>query len=91
MIRTILQSPILLFLALVAFVGGSMVMQDLATAPRSAGMSGCAHLQGNLPMLLLALAISFLATRRNQWAPVLAHVHIDTLLPVQVYSGKAQG
>jgi len=34
----------------------------------------------------LALAIAYLVTKRNLWVLVLAHVYIDTLLLVQLYS-----
>jgi membrane protease YdiL (CAAX protease family) len=54
--RTVLQSILVLAIAVAAFVAGSVVMRNLTPAPQSADMSGYNYLQGNLPMLLLALA-----------------------------------
>lgn len=55
-LRLVIQSVAVLIFALVAFIAGSMLAMNLATAPASADMSGYEYLQGNLPMLLLALA-----------------------------------
>lgn len=54
--RAVLQSIIVFAIALAAFVAGAVVMADVTTAPQGADMSGYNYLQGNLPMLLLALA-----------------------------------
>jgi hypothetical protein len=54
--RTVLQSIIVLAVALAAFVAGAVVMANVMPAPQNADMSGYDYLQGNLPMLLLALA-----------------------------------
>jgi membrane protease YdiL (CAAX protease family) len=54
--RTVLQAVIVLVVALAAFVAGSLVMMKVTPGPPQADMSGYAYLQGNLPMLLLALA-----------------------------------
>ncbi len=35
----------------------------------------------------IALAISFIAVRRNLWVTILAHAYLDTLLIVQMYYG----
>lgn len=51
-----LQSIIVLAIALGAFVAGTLVMANVTSAPQNADMSGYNYLQGNLPMLLLALA-----------------------------------
>lgn len=55
LVRTVLQSIVVLVVAAVAFVAGSVLMMNVAAAPESADMSGYSYLQGNLPMLLLAL------------------------------------
>jgi CAAX protease family protein len=54
--RTVLQSIVVLALALAAFMAGALVMTNVTPAPQGADMSGYNYLQGNLPMLLLALA-----------------------------------
>ncbi|HXV91577.1 MAG TPA: type II CAAX endopeptidase family protein, partial [Gemmatimonadales bacterium] len=154
--RTVLQSIVVCVLALAAFVVGTVAMKNVTVAPAGADLSGYNYLQGNLPLLLLALAavyvvssfgeemlyrgflinrlaeigsagrlawsvsivtsavvfglahfdwgivgivqtafmglalaISYLVTKRNLWALVLAHAYIDTLLLVQMYSGVA--
>lgn len=53
--RTVLLSLVVLVAALAAFVGGSMLMTSVTPAPQGADMSGYSYLQGNLPMLLVAL------------------------------------
>lgn len=55
LVRTALQSIAILIAALAAFVAGSVVTMNFATAPEGADMSGYEHLHGNLPMLLLAI------------------------------------
>jgi membrane protease YdiL (CAAX protease family) len=153
-LRTVGQSLAVLVFALIAFVAGSVVGVNLAGAQQAADMSGYDYLQGNLPMLLLALAavyvvssfgeeviyrgflinrivemghgarvawaaavaisavvfglihfdwglmgviqttfmglalaVSYLVTKRNLWPLVLAHAYLDTVLLVQVYVG----
>lgn len=54
--RTVLQAVIVLVFALAACVAGSLVMMKVTPGPTQADMSGYTYLQGNLPMLLLALA-----------------------------------
>lgn len=55
--RMVLQSLGVFLLALVGFMVGSMVMINLSGSELAGGdMSGYRYLQGNLPMLLLALA-----------------------------------
>jgi hypothetical protein len=54
--RTVLQAVIVLVFALAAFVAGSLVMVHVTPTPPQADMSGYTYLQGNLPMLLSALA-----------------------------------
>ena len=53
--RTFLQSIVVLIFAVVAFVAGSVLMANVTAAPEAADMSGYSYLQGNLPLLLLAL------------------------------------
>ena len=54
--KTVLQSLLVLAATIVAFLVASILMTNLAGQPESADMSGYNYLQGNLPMLLLALA-----------------------------------
>jgi len=60
--RTVLQSIIVCVLALTAFVVGTVAMKDVAAAPAGADMSGYHYLQGNLPLLLLALAAVYVVS-----------------------------
>jgi len=157
-LRTLGQSVAVLALALAAFVSGSVLMRSVATSTTRADMSAYNYLEGNLPMLLLALAavyvvssfgeevlyrgflitrlaelsdagkaamsgaviasavvfglahfdwgivgvvqtifmgfvlgVSYVATKRNLWALVLAHAYLDTLLLLQMYLGAAGG
>jgi hypothetical protein len=53
------RSIVVLIGAVVAFVAGSVVMTAFAAAPASADTSGYEYLQGNLPMLLLALTLIY--------------------------------
>lgn len=62
LVRAVLQSIVVLVVALVAFVAGSMVSANVAAAPESADMSGYEYLRGNLPMLLLALAAVYVVS-----------------------------
>ncbi len=62
LVRSVLQSIVVLIAALAAFVAGSMLTMNLAAAPESADMSGYEYLHGNLPMLLLALAAVYLVS-----------------------------
>lgn len=52
----LLQSIIVFVIALAAFLVGSFVMANVTPAPQNADMSGYNYLQGNVPMLLVALA-----------------------------------
>ena len=56
LLRTVLQAIVVLVLALAAFIAGSVLMAGWAAGSEAADMSGYSYLQGNLPMLLLALA-----------------------------------
>lgn len=156
LVRSLLQSVAVLIAAVAAFVAGSMVPLSSAASPQSADVSGYEYLQGNLPMLLLALAAvyvvssfgeevvyrgflmtrlaemgkgtkkawgaglvisaivfglahfdwgivgvvqttfmglalagSYLLVKRNLWVLILAHVYMDTLLLVQIYTGAS--
>ena len=155
LLRMLLQSMLVLVVALVAFVAGGILASTLGPAPEGADMTRYSYLQGNLPMLLMALAavyvvssfgeevvyrgflmtrvtelsrsgkpqwtwaavisavvfglahfdwgvvgivqttlmgvalaVSYLAVKRNLWVLVLAHVYIDTLLLVQLHLGS---
>ena len=57
--RTVARSVAVLVAALAAFVAGSVLMSAFATSPAAADTSGYEYLQGNLPMLLLALAMIY--------------------------------
>ncbi len=61
-VRTVLQSIVILVVALAAFVAGSVLAMNVAAAPASADMSGYDYLRGNLPMLLLALAAVYVVS-----------------------------
>jgi len=54
--RTLLLSLVVLVVAGAGFVVGSIVAADLMPIPEGANMGGYDYMQGNLPMLLLALA-----------------------------------
>lgn len=60
--RTLWQSAIVLILALAAFAGGSVAMRNVTASATSADMSGYNYLEGNLPMLLLALAAVYVVS-----------------------------
>lgn len=62
LLRTVLQSIVVLFAAVAAFVAGSVLMMRWAPAAPAADMSGYSYLQGNLPMLLLALAAVYVVS-----------------------------
>ena len=62
LVRTVLQSIVVVVAALAAFVAGSVVSVGLAPVPEGADTSGYAYLQGNLPMLLLALAAVYVVS-----------------------------
>lgn len=62
LVRTLLQSIVVLVVAVAAFVAGSVLMANVAPAPGGADLSGYAYLQGNLPMLLLALAAVYVVS-----------------------------
>jgi uncharacterized protein len=56
LVRAVVESVVVLVVALAAFILGSIVMMNVGGAPEPADMSGYDYLRGNLPMLLLALA-----------------------------------
>jgi hypothetical protein len=62
MVRAVLQAVAVLVVALLAFVAGSVLMTRWAPEPAAADMSGYGYLQGNLPMLLLALAAVYIVS-----------------------------
>jgi membrane protease YdiL (CAAX protease family) len=62
LVRSVLQSAVVLVVALSAFVAGSVLTMNLATAPESADMSGYEYLRGNLPMLIGALAAVYVVS-----------------------------
>lgn len=55
-LKAVLLSLVVVVAALAAFVVGGMLVSGVEAAPQAADMSGYAYLQGNLPMLLVALA-----------------------------------
>lgn len=55
-LRAVAQSIVVFLAALFAFVAGAVAMAMIVGRPTPADMSGYEYLQGNLPMLLLALA-----------------------------------
>lgn len=59
LLRAAAQSIVVLIGTLGAFLAGSVLMTRFAAAPAGADTSGYAYLQGNLPMLLLALAMVY--------------------------------
>ena len=62
LLRTVLLSLVVLVAALAAFVAGSVLTAGFQAASEAADMSGYAYLQGNLPMLLLALAAVYVVS-----------------------------
>ncbi len=56
LIRGVLLSLVVFVAAVAAFVIGAIVMANIVGIPEGADTSGYNYLQGNLPMLLLALA-----------------------------------
>lgn len=62
LLRALLLSVPVLVAAVAAFVAGSAVAAWVPAAPGAADMSGYAYLQGNLPMLLLALAAVYVVS-----------------------------
>ena len=62
LLRTVLQSVVVLVIALVAFAGGSVLASFRGTAPEPADMSSYSYLEGNLPMLLLSLAAVYVVS-----------------------------
>lgn len=62
LLRIVLQSIAVLVFALAAFVVGSMLAVSLRATAEGADMSGYTYLQGNLPMLILALAAVYVVS-----------------------------
>lgn len=62
-LRALLQSVAVAIAAVAAFAAGAIVMANIVGMPESADLSGYNYLQGNLPMLLLALlAVYFVSS-----------------------------
>ncbi len=61
-LRSLLLSLPVFLAAMFAFVIGSIIMANITGIPESADMSGYEYLQGNLPMLLLALIGVFIVS-----------------------------
>ncbi|MDX1638175.1 MAG: CPBP family intramembrane glutamic endopeptidase [Balneolaceae bacterium] len=61
-LRTLGYSLLVFIAALAGFMVGSMIMINLTGLPVSADFSGYNYLEGNLPLLLLALAAVFFAS-----------------------------
>jgi len=62
LIRAAVRAVLVLVAALAAFVAGSILATPLAPAAGAADMSGYDYLQGNLPMLLAALAAVYVVS-----------------------------
>ena len=62
LVADILKSIVVFIVAIVAFVVGSIFAPVAGNAPQQADMSSYAWLQGNLPMLLLALAAVYVVS-----------------------------
>lgn len=54
-VRAVLQSIVVLVFALAAFVAGSILTMNLQATTEGADMTGYDYLEGNLPMLIVAL------------------------------------
>ena len=61
-LRSFLFSLVVFVAAMAGFVVGSIVMANITGIPESADMSGYNYLQGNLPMLILALVGVFIVS-----------------------------
>lgn len=61
-VRTAWTSVVVLFIALLAFVVGAIVAANLFGMPAASNTSGYAYMQGNLPMLLGALAAAWVVS-----------------------------
>ncbi len=61
-LRNILISFVVFIIAMIGFVLGSVIMANITGIPESADMSGYNYLQGNLPMLIVALVAVFIAS-----------------------------
>ena len=61
-VRMLWQSALVFVAAIAAFVAGSVIAGAFAGAPQSAELSSYDYLQGNLPMLLLALAAVYVVS-----------------------------
>jgi len=61
-IRAFLLSLVVFIAAVVAFVLGSIIMANIVGIPEGPNMSGYEYLQGNLPMLIGALAAVFIVS-----------------------------
>lgn len=85
--RTLLQSVVVLVLALTAFISGSVVMRNVATSTTNADMSGYNYLEGNLPMLLVALAAVYVVSSFGE--EVLYRGFLITRLEEFTEAGKA--
>ena len=55
-VRALWQSVVVFVAAVAAFVTGAILMANIVGMPEGADLSGYSYLEGNLPMLLLALA-----------------------------------
>ena len=61
-LRAVLLSFLVFIAALFGFVLGSIIMANISGIPESADMSGYNYLQGNLPMLIVALIAIFIGS-----------------------------
>ena len=61
-VKSILLSFVVFLAAILSFALGSILMANITGIPESADMSGYQYIQGNLPMLFLALLAIFIAS-----------------------------
>lgn len=61
-LRAFLLSLVVFIAAMAGFIIGSIIMANITGIPESADMSGYNYLQGNLPMLILALIAVFIVS-----------------------------
>jgi membrane protease YdiL (CAAX protease family) len=79
-----------------AEIGGGSRMAWGVALVISSGVFGLAHFSWGIvgivqtTLMGLALAISYIVSKRNLWMLVLAHAYMDTLLLVQMYQGSGQ-
>ena len=61
-VRTVLLSIVVFVAAMAAFIVGAVIMANIMGIPENADWSAYNYLQGNLPMLLIALVAVFIVS-----------------------------